>query len=78
MSTMAGAHLERRAGYPVGSGVLICPACGSHYDVRGAGAGIDITDGQENGLHLAPFPLLVRNDVFSVALPESFEPAVPL
>jgi Fe-S cluster biogenesis protein NfuA/nitrite reductase/ring-hydroxylating ferredoxin subunit len=82
VSTMAGAHLERRAGHPVGSGVLVCPACGSHYDVRAAGAGIDTGDGdwdsgRTGGLHLAPFPLLLRDNVFSVALPESLEPVVP-
>jgi Fe-S cluster biogenesis protein NfuA/nitrite reductase/ring-hydroxylating ferredoxin subunit len=82
VSSMAGAHLERRAGHPVGSGVLVCPACGSHYDVRAAGAGIDVAEGagdygKTDGRHLAPFPLLLRNDVFSVALPESLEPAVP-
>ena len=69
VSTMAGAGLERRAGQPVGSGVLTCPTCRSHYDVRNAGAGID-TD----GLHLSPFPLLLRDDVFSVALHARPEP----
>jgi Fe-S cluster biogenesis protein NfuA/nitrite reductase/ring-hydroxylating ferredoxin subunit len=69
-STMAGARLQRRAGQPVGSGVLTCPRCRSHYDVRQAGAGID-TD----GLHLTPLPLLLRDDVFSVALPAQPEPA---
>jgi Fe-S cluster biogenesis protein NfuA/nitrite reductase/ring-hydroxylating ferredoxin subunit len=71
---MAGARLERRAGYPVGSGVLICPTCRSHYDVRGAGAEIDVATG--DGLHLAPFPLLLRDDVFSVALPVRSQAAV--
>jgi Fe-S cluster biogenesis protein NfuA len=72
-STMAGAglaQLQRRAGQPVGSGVLTCPRCRSHYDVRQAGAGID-TD----GLHLTPLPLLLRDDVFTVALPAQPEPA---
>jgi len=68
---MTGARLERRAGQPVGSGVLVCPTCRSHYDVRHAGAGIE-----PGGLHLAPFPLLMRDDVISVALPASPEPAV--
>jgi Fe-S cluster biogenesis protein NfuA/nitrite reductase/ring-hydroxylating ferredoxin subunit len=82
LSSMAGAHLERRAGHPVGSGVLVCPACGSHYDVRAAGAGIDVAEGSgtfgnTHGLHLAPFPLLLRNEVFSVALPDSLDPAIP-
>lgn len=69
-ATMAGAQLQRRAGEPVGSGVLTCPRCRSHYDVRQAGAGID-TD----GLHLTPLPLLLRDDVFTVALPQQPEPA---
>lgn len=69
-STMAGARLQRRAGQPVGSGVLTCPRCRSHYDVRQAGAGIDT-----EGLHLTPLPLLLRDDVFSVALPARPEPA---
>jgi len=69
-ATMAGARLQRRAGQPVGSGVLTCPRCRSHYDVRQAGAGID-TD----GLHLTPLPLLLRDDVFTVALPRTPEPA---
>jgi Fe-S cluster biogenesis protein NfuA/nitrite reductase/ring-hydroxylating ferredoxin subunit len=71
--TMAGARLERRAGHPVGSGVLTCPTCSSHYDVRGAGAEIDAADA--DGRHLAPFPLLLRDDVFSVALPTPSQPA---
>jgi Fe-S cluster biogenesis protein NfuA/nitrite reductase/ring-hydroxylating ferredoxin subunit len=72
-STMAGAglsQLRRAAGQPVGSGVLTCPRCRSHYDVRQAGAGID-TDGR----HLTPLPLLLRDDVFTVALPAEPEPA---
>lgn len=69
VTTMAGASLERRAGQPVGSGVLTCPTCRSHYDVRNAGAGLDT-----EGLHLSPFPLLLRDDVFSVALPTRPEP----
>jgi Fe-S cluster biogenesis protein NfuA/nitrite reductase/ring-hydroxylating ferredoxin subunit len=70
--TMAGARLERRAAHPVGSGVLVCPTCRAHYDVRAAGAGIDtvdIDDADGDSLHLAPFPLLLRGNVFSVALP---------
>jgi nitrite reductase/ring-hydroxylating ferredoxin subunit len=69
-STMAGARLERYAGQPVGSGVLTCPRCRSHYDVRRAGASIDL-----DGAHLQPFPLLVRDGVLSVALPH--EPGLP-
>ena len=40
-SSMAGARLERFAGHPVGAGVLTCPRCRSHYDVRRAGAAVE-------------------------------------
>jgi len=63
-SSMAGATLERRLGYPVGDGVLRCPNCRSHYDVRRAGACLDA-----EGEHLAPLPLLVRDGVITVAVP---------
>ncbi len=63
-SRMAGATLERRLGYPVGDGVLRCPTCRSHYDVRRAGACLDA-----DGEHLAPLPLLIRDGVVSVAVP---------
>ena len=42
---MAGARLERWAGQPVGAGVLTCPRCRAHYDVRRAGAAIDARRG---------------------------------
>jgi Fe-S cluster biogenesis protein NfuA/nitrite reductase/ring-hydroxylating ferredoxin subunit len=106
--SMAGARLERRAGYPLGSGVLVCPTCRSHYDVRQAGAAIGPVDAfgsagsvgpvgagsvgsvdtvdlvntidpvgsrDGEGLHLSPLPLLLRDDVFSVALPARPQPA---
>ncbi|MDQ3579242.1 MAG: NifU family protein [Actinomycetota bacterium] len=63
-SGMAGASLERRLGYPVGDGVLRCPSCRSHYDVRLAGACLDV-----EGEHLAPLPLLVHDGVVTVAVP---------
>ena len=44
--------------------MLTCPACGAHYDVRRAGAGLDAA-----GLHLDPLPLLVDDGVVSVATP---------
>jgi Fe-S cluster biogenesis protein NfuA/nitrite reductase/ring-hydroxylating ferredoxin subunit len=69
-SSMAGTRLERWAGQPVGSGVLTCPRCRIHYDVRRAGAAIDA-----DGAHLQPFPVLVRHGVLSVALPA--EPKLP-
>lgn len=61
---LGGATLERRLGYPVGDGVLRCPNCRSHFDVRQAGACLDA-----EGEHLAPLPLLVRDGVVTVAVP---------
>ena len=63
-SSMAGARLERYAGHAVGTGVLTCPRCRTHYDVRRAGAAVEA-----DGVHLQPFPVLVRDGVLSVALP---------
>lgn len=68
-SSMAGASLERRAGQPAGSGVLTCPRCRCHFDVRLAGAAIGV-----EGLHLQPFPVLVRDGVPCVALPAEAAP----
>jgi Fe-S cluster biogenesis protein NfuA/nitrite reductase/ring-hydroxylating ferredoxin subunit len=70
-SSMAGARLERRAGQPAGTGVLTCPSCRCHYDVRGAGASIDVPGG-----HLQPLPVLIRDGVLSIALPTAPEEAV--
>jgi Fe-S cluster biogenesis protein NfuA/nitrite reductase/ring-hydroxylating ferredoxin subunit len=64
MSGMAGASLERRLGHPAGDGVLRCPSCRSHYDVRSAGACLD-----QEGEHLTPLPLLVRDGAVAVAVP---------
>jgi Fe-S cluster biogenesis protein NfuA/nitrite reductase/ring-hydroxylating ferredoxin subunit len=63
-SRMVGASLERRLGFPVGDGVLRCPGCRSHYDVRRAGACVE-----SDGEHLSPLPLLVRDGVVAVAVP---------
>ena len=38
------AQLERRLGAGTGGGVLTCPACHVHYDVRAAGAAIDMAE----------------------------------
>ncbi|OBG62476.1 NifU family protein [Mycobacterium sp. E3339] len=43
--------------------LLECPRCGSRFDVVHAGAGPD-------GAHLDPLPLLPRDGVLSVALPD--------
>jgi Fe-S cluster biogenesis protein NfuA/nitrite reductase/ring-hydroxylating ferredoxin subunit len=65
-STLAGGTLERRLGSPLGEGVLVCPACRAHYDVRGAGAGLD-----RPGEHLDPVPLLTRHGGVEVAVPRT-------
>ncbi len=62
-SSLAGAALERRVGFPLGDAVLRCPACQAHFDVVHAGARVD-GDG-----HLEPLPVLVRSGELSVAVP---------
>jgi Fe-S cluster biogenesis protein NfuA/nitrite reductase/ring-hydroxylating ferredoxin subunit len=62
-SSLAGAPVERRLGEALGSGVLTCPGCRSHYDLQHAGAGLD-----NNGAHLSPLPLLERDGVIEVAV----------
>ncbi len=62
-STLAGSALERAPGAPLGSAVLRCRGCGSHYDVARAGAGVD-TDRR-----LDPLPLLERDGGVQVAVP---------
>jgi Fe-S cluster biogenesis protein NfuA/nitrite reductase/ring-hydroxylating ferredoxin subunit len=62
-SSLAGAALERALGAPVGSAVLRCPGCGSHYEVHRAGAGV------ESGHHLDPLPLLERDGGVEIAVP---------
>lgn len=53
--SLAGAQLRET--------MLGCPRCGTQFDVVHAGAG-------PNGSHLDPLPLLLRDGVPSVALPE--------
>lgn len=61
--SFSGAVLERGLGTPLGTAVLTCPACHSHFDIRKAGAGTD------SGLgHLSPLPLLESDDVVQVAI----------
>jgi len=60
---LAGATLERRLGEATGGGVLTCPHCRAHYDVRRAGVGLD-----DSRLHLDPVPLLMRDGTLMVAL----------
>jgi Fe-S cluster biogenesis protein NfuA/nitrite reductase/ring-hydroxylating ferredoxin subunit len=62
--SMAGALLQRALAAPAGGGLLRCPTCRSHFDVRQAGACLE-----DRSLHLDPLPLLVRGGVMSVAVP---------
>ncbi len=52
------------AGATLHEALLQCPRCHTPFDVRHAGAGA-------NGAHLEPLPLLPRDGVLSVALPET-------
>ncbi|MEC4019888.1 NifU family protein [Streptomyces sp. H27-D2] len=61
---LEGAVLARRLGGGSDDGVLRCPACHAHYDVRRAGACVDAED-----LHLDPLPLLADGATVSVAVP---------
>jgi Fe-S cluster biogenesis protein NfuA/nitrite reductase/ring-hydroxylating ferredoxin subunit len=45
---------------------LTCPGCGTHYDVRLAGRGLD-----DPALHLDPLPLLADSQGVRVAVPEA-------
>ena len=56
LSTMAGAQLR--------AAVLQCPACGAGFDAVHAGAGVG------GDSHLDPIPVLVRDGVLSMAVPE--------
>jgi Fe-S cluster biogenesis protein NfuA/nitrite reductase/ring-hydroxylating ferredoxin subunit len=63
-ATLADAVLERRMGAAVGTAILRCPSCRSHYDVRQAGMATD-----HSGSQLAPLPLLSRQGRIEVAVP---------
>ena len=64
MGSLAGATLQRALAAPVGGGLLRCPTCRGHFDVRTAGSCLE-----DRNLHLDPLPLLVRAGVMSVAVP---------
>jgi Fe-S cluster biogenesis protein NfuA/nitrite reductase/ring-hydroxylating ferredoxin subunit len=57
-----GAALARAPSAP-GSAVLTCRGCGAHYDVRRAGADVQVPD-----RHLEPVPLLERDGAVEVAV----------
>jgi Fe-S cluster biogenesis protein NfuA/nitrite reductase/ring-hydroxylating ferredoxin subunit len=63
-ASMAGATLQRALAAPAGGGLLRCPSCRAHFDVRQAGSCLE-----DRNLHLDPLPLLVRSGVMSVAVP---------
>jgi Fe-S cluster biogenesis protein NfuA/nitrite reductase/ring-hydroxylating ferredoxin subunit len=63
---MHGATIGRRLGGSARDGVLQCPACRAHFDVRRAGACLDRPD-----LHLDPLPLLSDGVTVSIAVPQS-------
>jgi Fe-S cluster biogenesis protein NfuA/nitrite reductase/ring-hydroxylating ferredoxin subunit len=52
------------AGAALSEALLECPRCRTHFDVVRAGAAA-------NGAHLEPLPLLPRDGVLSVAIPET-------
>ena len=56
LGTLAGAQLR--------GAVLRCPACGAGFDAVHAGAGVG------GDSHLEPIPVLVRDGVLSMAVPE--------
>jgi Fe-S cluster biogenesis protein NfuA/nitrite reductase/ring-hydroxylating ferredoxin subunit len=56
LGTLAGAQLR--------GAVLRCPACGAGFDVVHAGAGVG------GDSHLEPIPVLVRDGVLSMAVPQ--------
>ncbi|MEO5711145.1 MAG: NifU family protein [Nocardioidaceae bacterium] len=63
-SSLSGAAPERRLGGAAGDALLTCPSCAAHFDVRRAGACLDVPE-----LHLDPLPLLVEGLAVSVAVP---------
>ncbi|WP_429593955.1 NifU family protein [Arthrobacter crystallopoietes] len=64
--SLEGAALQRALAAPSGGGLLRCPSCRSHFDVRLAGACVE-----DGTMHLDPLPLLSRGGVMSVAVPQS-------
>ncbi len=69
MRSMAGATLQRALAAPLGGGLLRCPHCRGHFDVRKAGACLE-----DKGVHLDPLPVLVRDGVPAVAIPTAAGP----
>ena len=63
-SGLAGATLERRLGAALGTAVLTCATCRSHFDVAQAGRSLD-----DAAVHLDPLPLLERDGMVRIAVP---------
>lgn len=61
-ATFEGAGLQRAPSVP-GSAVLTCRGCAAHFDVRRAGADLEVPE-----RHLEPVPLLERDGVVEVAV----------
>ncbi|MFL6026392.1 MAG: NifU family protein [Friedmanniella sp.] len=62
--SLAGAALGRLLGAGTGEAALRCSSCGTHFQVRRAGACLEFPE-----LHLDPLPLLVDSATVSVAVP---------
>ncbi len=62
--SLADASLGRLLGGATGDAALRCPGCGTHFQVRRAGACLESPE-----LHLDPLPLLVDSGTVSVAVP---------
>ncbi len=63
-ASLQGALPVRRLGGAARDAVLTCPGCAAHFDVRRAGACLDVP-----GMHLDPLPVLVEGHEASVSLP---------
>ena len=61
---LSRATLARQLGGHKDHALLTCPGCQAHYDVRRAGACLDVPE-----VHLDPLPLLTRDGVVSIAVP---------
>ncbi len=64
--SLVGGSLGRLLGGAIGDAALRCSFCGSHFQVRRAGACLERPE-----LHLDPLPLLVERGVVRVAVPHS-------
>ena len=70
--SMAGATLHMATDAQAGAGLLSCPTCRGHFDVRHGGCL------EDKDLHLDPLPLLMQGGVLCVAVPGEAAPVTPL